>query len=198
MASTAGRFLRENAFLVAAVVLPLAVVGFFVVATAIPRMQVPPPAYDLVLRADRPYGRVPARATLEFDVRDGAVSAVVRPMPPNTYLPSSGLLLFDHRTLQVREIPLDVPEVQEGDAPRTIPVEALGGRRVVAETKAPDGYEFDSRTRRSPGIVGDLFGMRGQDRRPALVKDGRVIPLVLPPAYEGSYGVSPVGWIVEP
>jgi len=199
MTPTGGRrFLRENAFLVAAVALPVAVVAFFLLATAIPRMRVSPPAYDLILRADRPYERTQARFSVEFEVRDSAVTAVVGPVPFDTSLPRAGLLLFDHRTLEVREIPLDLPAGIENDQPRTVPVEALRGRRVASQAKAPDGYEFHGHRDGGPGIVGELFGMRGHGRRPALVKDGRVIPLTLPAAYQYSYGVLPVGWIVEP
>jgi hypothetical protein len=198
MPAAGGRFLKENAFLVAAVLLPVAVVAFFLLATIVPRMRVPPPGHDLVFRADRPYGRMQASSSVEFEVRDGSVAAVVRPVPANTYLTRPGLLLFDHRTLDVREIAFDVPAAGEGDPPRTLPVEALAGRRVDARAKAPDGYELDTTADRSPGIVGDLFGMRRHDRKPRLVKDGRVIPLALPAEYEYTYGVYPIGWIIEP
>ena len=199
MTPTGGRrFLRDNAFLVAAVVLPVAVVAFFLLATAIPRMRVPPPAYDLILRADRPYEPAQAQYSVEFEVRDDAVVAVIRTVPVNTYLPRPALLLFDHRTLELREIPLQLPAVAEGDPVRTLTIEALSGRRIVSRAKAPDGYEFDARTDRGPGIVGELFGMRRHDRRATLVKDGRVIPLTLPAGYQHSYGLHPVGWVVEP
>ena len=46
MEQGSGRFLRENAFLAAAVCLPLLVVVFFVLASIIPRWLVAPPAYD--------------------------------------------------------------------------------------------------------------------------------------------------------
>ncbi len=42
------RFVRDNAFLIAAVALPLVVVGFFLLFTAIPRWTVPPPQHDLL------------------------------------------------------------------------------------------------------------------------------------------------------
>ena len=197
MPRPSGRFLRDNAFLVAAVALPVVVVGLFLVATAVPRMRVPPPAHDLVLRAEGAY-RASEGWTAVFAVGDdGTLTATVRPVPANSYQSHPGLLLFDHRTLEVRELPFDVPAVAEGDPPRTFPVAALTGRRVVAGATAPDGYEFDLRTGSSPGIVGELFGMR-RSNPPALVKGGRVVPLKLPPRFNQYYGVSPIGWIVEP
>jgi hypothetical protein len=49
MASSAGRFVRDNPFLAAAVALPLVVVLFFLLSAALPRWTVPP-RYDLLLR----------------------------------------------------------------------------------------------------------------------------------------------------
>src|SRR4026207_414357 len=72
-----GRFVRRNAFLVAAVALPLVVVIFFLLAAAIPRWTVAPPDFDLVLRGTS-YEQPAPRVSLEFDVRDGRVQATVR------------------------------------------------------------------------------------------------------------------------
>ena len=46
---------RSSAFLIAAVALPILVVGVFLVASAVPRWTVAPPAYDLLFRADGGY-----------------------------------------------------------------------------------------------------------------------------------------------
>jgi hypothetical protein len=197
MASAAGgQFLKENAFLVAAVALPVVVVGFFLLATAVPRLRVPPPQFDLLFRANRPYDGRGTAFLLEFDVRDGRVVAVVRHAPEHTYSPRPGLLIFDHRTMEVREVDVDVPPPPGKDAPPVIvPVEALADRKVVAQTRAPDGYEINTRSDGGPGIVGELFGMRRYQTRPALAREGRVIPLELPAAYEPTYGIEPIGWM---
>jgi hypothetical protein len=99
-----GRFLRDNAFLVAAVSLPLVVVGFFLISSAIPRWTVPPPAYDLLLRADGPYHQSPSRVVVDYRVRDGRVEAVVGPLPANSYGQPSTLWLFDHKTMNVSRV----------------------------------------------------------------------------------------------
>jgi hypothetical protein len=98
MTPDGGGFLRKNAFLVAAVSLPVVVVGFFLLSTAIPRWLVPPPAYDLLLRSGRPYEPSGPRIAVDFYVRDGRVEAVVRPVPANTYSQLPALWLFDHRS----------------------------------------------------------------------------------------------------
>jgi hypothetical protein len=200
MARPIGRLLRENIFLVAAAALPLLVVVFFVLASAIPRWTVPPPAYDVVVRAIDAYSANVPRTNVEFTVRDQKVHAIVRPVPANGYGSRARLFLFDHATLSSREVrvelPADLDTLKEGDPPRIIPVDALSNRRVLDQIKAPDGYQFEHRSGRSAGVVGELFGMHRYDAQAALVNRGRVIPLALPP---GPYNYYPpldvIGWL---
>jgi hypothetical protein len=84
------------------------------------------------------------RVAADFSVRDGRVEATVRPIPANGYPQPAALFLFDHQTLNVREIPVDLPsDLAEYDAIRTIVIDAFAGRQVVAQAKAPDGYELE-------------------------------------------------------
>jgi hypothetical protein len=193
-------FLRDNAFLVAAVSLPVIVVAFFLASTAIPRWLVPPPAYDVLIRATDLYNGT-ARMSVDFSVRDdGKVEARVRAVPPNTYAVRSALFLYDHTTMTAREIPIELPDnLVEGDPPRIIVVDSLAGRRAVAQAKAPDGYELVNRSQRGPGIVGELFGMNRYNSESALVNRGRVVQITLPAPYQNQYSasVSAVGWLVD-
>ena len=192
-----GRFLRDNIFLVAAVLLPLIVVAFFMAATVIPRWLVAPPAYDLLLRAAGPYDQSRLGLAVEFAVRDGRVEATVRVLPDATMTQVPRLLLFDHQTLSVREIPVKLPtSLSRADSPVTVAVSALEGRRVLPDARAPDGYEVDTRSHRRPGLIGDLFGMGGYAEKVTLVKNGRVVPISLP-ANQYAYGVSPLGWVLD-
>src|SRR6059058_5008536 len=104
-----GRWLRDNVFLVAAVSLPAVIVVFFVLSAAVPRWLVDPPAYDLELRAAEPYDQSRARIAVDYSVRDGRVEATVRALPGNAYPQAWVLFLFDHKTMSVRKIPVDVP-----------------------------------------------------------------------------------------
>ena len=196
MPASARRFLRDNVFLVAAVLLPVLVVALFLAATAIPRWRIPPPAYDVVLRVPGPFDQARPRVAVDFAVRNGRVEATVRPIPATGYPQLASLFLVDHATGDVQRLAVDVPQdMGENDPPRTFPIEALAGRRVLDQTRAPDGYELQTRTHGSPGIVGDLFGMHRYDARAALVKDGRVVPIALPPPYEYQASVSAVCWL---
>jgi len=201
MTPDSGRFLRDNAFLVAAVSLPLVVVAFFLLSTAIPRWTVPPPAYDLLLRASDVYNfnQTNPRVT-DFNVRDGRVEATIRAVPANGYQSRTALFLFDHATMTAREIPVDLPDklvLVEADPPRTVVVATPPGR-VLAQAKAPDGYQLETRSQRGPGIVGELFGMHRYNSDTALTNRGRVVPLTLPGPYQNQYvsSVTAVGWLV--
>jgi hypothetical protein len=93
---------------------------------------------------------------------------------------------------------LDLPlTAAEGDPPVTVVVNALAGRRVSAEARAPDGYELKTRSYGGSGLVGDLFGMHRYDQSVALVHKGRVVPLVMPAMYEYQTPVYSVGWLVD-
>jgi hypothetical protein len=196
--TTGRRFLRDNIFLVAAVSLPLIVVVFFVASSAIPRWLVPPPAYDLVIRATDVYNQTNPRVSVDFNVHDGRVEATFRPLQANAYQSRSVLFLFDHTTLTAREIPVQLPnDLVEGDPSRTVVVDSLAGRKLLAQAKAPDGYELESRTRGGPGIVGEVFGMHRYDSSASLVNKGRVIPIALPAPFQNIYSpVSALGWLI--
>jgi hypothetical protein len=199
MAQPSGRLLRDNAFLVAAVLLPVVVVGFFLLSTAIPRWTVPPPAYDLLLRSQKPYDGSRPRIAIEFEVRDGRVQVSARTAAPDAYVPPQVLLLFDHKTMNVSEVPFTAPEPGPvGDPPRTAILDVAAGRRVVAEAKAPDGYALETRTHHGPGLLGDIFGMNHYDIGLSLVNRGRVIPVALPEPYRYDYySAYFVGWIID-
>jgi hypothetical protein len=189
-------FLRQNAFLLAATALPLAVVVFFVLASAIPRWTVPPPAYDLLLRADGGYNQAGLRVSVDYNVREGRVEATVRPLPPNVNLAPPHLFLFEHDTMNVREIAVDLPDLSESDGPRTLVVNEFAGRRAEALSRAPDGYALEIRTRRGPGLIGEVFGMGRYDSAASLVNRGRVVPIRLPADERYFYGLQMVGWLV--
>jgi hypothetical protein len=184
---------RDNAFLLAAVALPVVVVGLFVIASAIPRWRVPPPAFDLLVHADGPY-RPNTPIVVNFWVREGRVVAEVTPTPQHASSQLPALYLFDHATATVREVAVQLPaQLDEGEASRLVPVEALADRRILEGPHAPDGYMFEVRSRGGSGLVGEIFGMGRYDNGAAIVNRGRVITIPLPRPY--AYSVRPVGWI---
>ncbi|NOT26754.1 MAG: hypothetical protein HOP16_11695 [Acidobacteria bacterium] len=195
-----GRFLKDNAFMVAAIALPVVVSGLFILASAIPRWTVAPPTHDLIFKAQRPYTQPPAAVIADFNVRDGRVEVTVRPSPPNSYMQPWSLLRYDHDTMTVEEIPLDLPPAMaEGATSETRVIESLATTRLSAQSVAPDGYELRTRTNGSPGIVGGLFGMGGYRQTASLENNGRIIALNLPAPFGDPYQspVLAVGWVLD-
>ena len=206
MADTRG-FLRDNAVLVAAFVLPAVVAVLFIMATAIPKWTVPPPQHDLILRVGR-YDSPPPDVYVEFAVRDGTLEADVRPFvkpsSPNVgvvYPERWTLLLFDHSAMRLREVSTDLPRSLPSDQKLTVAVAALAGHRVMTGDEAPDGYKVTSLNTYGSGggIVSELFGMNRRYRRGiAIGKGGRTIELELPAPYRESYGsIVTIGWTVD-
>ncbi|HKH72116.1 MAG TPA: hypothetical protein VKA59_12240 [Vicinamibacterales bacterium] len=189
------RFLRDNAFLVAAVSLPLGVVGVFLLVTAIPKWTVPPPQYDLLLQTTE-YGSTNPAISVGLLVRDEALHATVRAVKDG-YAPRVRLWRFDHATLSTREIPMDFPTPPgDGDAAQPVAVEALRGRRVVTDPKAPDGYQVRTSRDGGPGVIGDIFGMRRYGQPTAIMNRGRVVSIEIPTANRYEQPAF-VGWIVN-
>ena len=198
MTPGSGRFLRDNAFLVAAVSLPLVVVAFFLLSTALPRWMVPPPTYDLLIRATDTYNQTNPRLMVDFDVRGGKAMVTFQSLPANGFGLRSKLFLWDHTTMSAREIQVEVPDNLVESQPRTVVVNALAGRQVLADPKAPDGYQIQNRSQNGPGLVGELFGMNRYDSQGVLANKGRVIPIELPAPFHSAYA-SPafaLGWLV--
>jgi hypothetical protein len=197
--SDRGSFLRNNLFLVAAVALPVIVVAFFVVASAIPKWTVPPPAYDLVLRVGKPYEQNRPQVAVDFKVVNGRLQATARPAQKDQYVPPWRLFRFDHQTLNLIDIPVALPDSLPADSePVTVVVDVLQGKTLLEQTRAPDGYELRTDTARgSAGIVGDLFGMRGYDQTVALINKGRVVALPLPDGYPYYSPVTVIGWLAD-
>ena len=188
-------FLRDNAFLLAAVALPLVVVGFFLLFTAVPRWTVAPPQYDLIFSTTE-YAPLKPGVLVEFAVADESLQATVRPVVGNIHPPRTILWLFDHETSSVREIPVDLPELAASDPARTVTIDALAGRRVLAQPEAPDGYAVRSRNSHSPGIIGELFGIRRYERAISIAKSGRVVSIAPPPPDEYRTPAF-IGWVVD-
>ena len=191
----AGRFLRDNVFLVVAVSLPVAVVGIFLLVTTIPKWTVSPPRYDLLLQTTE-YDRANSKIGVELFVRDEALHATLR-VVKDAHVPRVRLWRFDHATLSAREVPIQVP-IPAGDADhaQTVVIEALRGRRILTDAKAPDGYQLRRPDEGRPGVIGDIFGMRRYGQPAAIVNRGRVLPIEIPTPNQYQAPAF-VGWLVD-
>jgi hypothetical protein len=189
------RLLRDNAFLVGAVSLPVAVVGLFLLVTAIPKLTVSPPGYDLLLQTTE-YDRAHSSIGVELFVRDDALQARLR-VVKDAQTPRVRLWRFDHTTLSAREVPMDLPTLDgDVDVAQTVVVEAVRGRRIVTDTKAPDGYQLRTPDGGGPGVIGEIFGMHRYGQPTAIVNRGRVVPIDIQTSNQYQAPAF-VGWVVD-
>jgi hypothetical protein len=189
------RLLRDNAFLVGAVSLPLAVVGLFLLVTAIPKLTVSPPGYDLLLQTTE-YDRAHSSIGVELFVRDDALQARLR-VVKDAQTPRVRLWRFDHTTLSAREVPMNLPTLaSDVDVAQTVVVEAVRGRRIVTDTKAPDGYQLRTPDGGGPGVIGEIFGMHRYGQPTAIVNRGRVVPIDIQTSNQYQAPAF-VGWVVD-
>jgi hypothetical protein len=191
----ARRFIRDNAFLFAAVLLPVVVIGLFLLVTAIPRWTVAAPQYDVLLQTTD-YDQAGRRVSAELFVRDERLHATIRTAVQNMHPPRVRLWRFDHTTLNLQEIPLDLPDDPPAGESITLVIDALRAQRIVTDTKAPDGYEVRTQANGGPGLIGDLFGMRRYDQSLVLANRGRRVA-IKPPTPNVYQTPMFLGWLID-
>jgi len=190
---------RDNAFIFAAIALPL-VAAFFLVASTVPRWTVPLPTYDMVLKIDGPYDAARPSTSMDFGVRDNRVVAIVTPVASGGYSWRRNLLLVDHATLTAKEIPFTAPDrLNEGESERVIVIDALATTPVSTAVEAPDGYALRTPDMSGgPGLIGEIFGMRSYRQRITLFSRGRGVNITLPAPFTDAYRpITFVGWVTR-
>lgn len=202
-------WLKDNLFVVAALALPLVVVMFFLAATAIPRLLVDDPKYDLYFAAEQ-FNSQPSGYSLRFRVADGRLFADSSAYPAFYPSQTQKLYRFDADAGVVQRIDVEIPadirqHLQEELETRQMPdrvgrppappigASAQAGFPVVSfvvreteniklrsETVAPDGYAFEGCCDGNRGLFGELFGMGARRANLRIAKSGRVIELENP------------------
>lgn len=186
---------KDNVFLIAAMLLPLVVVAFFLLATALPRWLVPPPGHDLLFTVARLAAPAPP-AHVDYELRDGRVVARVRSPRENERPVGRILYRYHHEDGAVRRVAFDTPDDAPGDG-MTVAVPALSGAGVSDDPVAPDGYRLQRDDHGYPGLFGALLGIGDHGSGIALVRDGRRIPLTPPGDGRRHYDIRFIGWVVH-
>lgn len=187
--------LRENPMIAASILLPLVIVVFFLLATAIPKWLVDPPAHSFLFTVpDQTYST--PEINVRYDVIDGRLRVRVFKTDVS-YRHAPRLYLFDSARQATREITVDLPvnkdSFEDGDE---IVVAELKGRRISTERTAPDGYEVYGPGYRNDNLITALFG--GNRRRDfSIVKSGAVIEIPHPGSNVYYYNVTFLGWLTE-
>lgn len=182
-------WLKDNIFIVAAVVLPLAVAAVFLIATALPKLFVEDPSYALLV-AIGDHRASPSNYGIEFEVRNNRLTARALHSNTNRYYRQAQVYRYTPGDELMERIDVGIDDaVQaqlESDAERegkleartALPLpEALANLELITTTTAPDGYRFRSDYRGGAGLFGALFGMRSRHHVVAIEKQGRVVEL---------------------
>ncbi len=188
--------LRQNPLIAAAILLPLIIVVFFVLASALPKWLVDPPAYDFVFTVPDSRGGMPD-IELRYDVKNDRVRArLYKTNTPYGLIPK--LYLYEHETQDVREISVDLPgSTEEFEDGTEIDLPELANRTVSTARKAPDGYEIQEPRYGSDNLMNALFGSSRRYRL-SVEKSGAVFDI---PSDGRSnyyyYNVSFLGWLID-
>ena len=187
--------LRENPMIAASIALPLLVVVFFLLATALPKWLVEPPAYSFVFTAPDYTHRSPS-IDVRFDVIDGRLRVRVYGAEAS-YRNTPRLYLFDHDTLTTREIHFDLPankdSFEDGDE---VDVPALQDAAILTDRVAPDGYELRGNGYVRDNLVTALFGGR-RHRNFSVHKSGAVFDIPNPGTNNYYYNLTFLGWLAD-
>lgn len=187
--------LRDNAALVAGIVLPVIVVALFLLSSWIPKLLVDPPQYDfLYVEEGTYYGN---SSPWRYDITlDGESHLLLKAfaVEPNAYPPSARLFLFEHTDGNVREISLPAPSSTEGGEDGVVvELPEFRNQHIDPRHIAPDGYSLVDNARRSRGLFGLFSG--SSSRGFAISKNGAVFK-----ASDGHgqswYGNRFIGWLV--
>ena len=190
------KYFRQNPMIAAGILLPLIVVAFFVLATAIPKLLADPPAHDFLFSVPYSDGSKPS-IEVRFDVVDERLRA--RLYKTNVgYRRVPKLYLFEHETLEVREISVDLPgDTEDFEDADEIEIAEFADRLISTDRTAPDGYEVRQPGYRGGDLMTSLFGGRRRNRL-AIHKSGAVINVRHPGNNLYYYSnVTFLGWVTD-
>ena len=189
--------IRQNPMIAAGILLPLIIVAFFLLATAIPRWLVAAPEYDFVFTVPETN---PNRRDVELmiDVVDNRLRA--RLFKKNDYHRGHArLYVFDHETQDVREISINIPgDVEPLEDGAEIDVPEFANRSISTSREAPDGYELLGPGYRRGGNL--MMGLFGGHRRYQLSihKSGAVVEIPSIGDHRNYYySATFLGWVTK-
>ena len=189
--------IRQNPMIAAGVLLPLIIVVFFLLATAIPRWLVAAPEYDFVFTVpeSNPNRR---KIELTIDVVDNRLRA--RLFKKNDYYRGvARLYVFEHETQDVREISINIPgNLETFEDGAEIDVPEFANQSISTSRKAPDGYGvLGPGYRRGGNLMTELFGGRRRHQF-SIHKSGAVIEIPNPADNRYYYySATFLGWLTK-
>ena len=183
--------LKDNIALVAGISLPVLLVIVFWVATAIPKMTVADPQYDMIYTADYYDYNALLRGTVQLEVREGRLRATFREVDGQNFRNAPRIYYFDVSSGSTQELTVEIPDDPQDGQELEIP--EASGLKLDKKSIAPDGYSYDS----SYGSRSGFFFFDGGYRYRGLIKkDGRAIKM---PTHGHQYqgNLRFLGWVLE-
>lgn len=199
------QFVRDNLAIVAAIVLPLILVGVFVISTAVSNRVVDDPRFDFLV-ATNVYGG--SNEAFYFDVVQNSLKVSYSfpiKVEGGGYQNGNIARLWRVRVpaMTVEEISLVPPQRGPDDADgKRVPIEIAGvsNVRMSATQPSPDGYTFRETYDYDNNFMIEVFGgRRNSGSVSAIAKDGRVIPVtgIGGGSRYSYYNIRFIGWITE-
>ena len=207
------KFIKDNLVLMTGILLPIALVILFVIASSVPRMMTTPPAHDFIF-VDNNHGyydnrvQTPIRITLRAN-KDGKIVAKIKVEKNKTnYYP----IVYRYSAKDNIARPLQAQyfrDVLEEDSEKLEETKTLdmpdflAGFKLDKNTVAPDGFAFDTSSERyNRGLVGEFFGRNRRHKTFRLVKGSAVFPFEVianTHRYYNYYSrrVDFLGWVIE-
>jgi len=197
------KFLKENLAIVAAIVLPLLLVGLFALSGTVMNRVVADPQYDFLI-ATNFYGG--SNEAFFFDVVQNRLKiSYAFPVQVNGVYQNANI----SRLWRVRVPAMTVEEIALVPPPRAadqkdgermpIQIEGVSDLPVLSTQPSPDGYTFQqSYDYYNGNLMRELFGGRSRSEQvSAIVKDGRAVPVRYLSGTPYGYNVHFVGWIAK-
>ena len=169
-------FLREHAFTLAAICLPIVVAALFLAASALPKYLVEDPQYRVLLTLDAHTGE-PQPYHVRFQIDHGRLAITAKAVPEQRIHDQKELYLFDPLSGKLEHIELVLPTEIEGESMDIPAPERVQNLVFTTGDVAPDGYTFTPSYGNSAGIFGALFGMGNRYPVGSISRNGRVIEI---------------------
>ena len=156
-----------------------------------------PPAHSFILVDDSTNLAKSGPVSLEFSLLDGQIVVAVKHVKHSRHAVIPRVYLFDHTTSDLREIPVPLPSnIEELPDGARLAVPELAELQVSGALLAPDGYEFQGRSRRA-SLVTDIFGGSRSRSNVTIAKDGAVVRVRLRASRTWYADVQFLGWVVN-
>ena len=201
---TLGKFIKDNAVLIAGIVLPVLLVAGFMILSHIPKALLDSPQHDFLLVVqsyDQPHQ---LGYYLSFEVQDGRLTGKATPRDGNNYSNNQRASLFRYKADGniFEELVFELPEnLDDLKKPMTFPIAEVQNLKLDKRTQSPDGYTFEyPGYRRGGDLLGELFGSRRRYEGICVLKKDSAyfdLPAPMPKLNYDSQNLYFIGWVID-